>query len=151
MFEQFLGIREQARAEFALALDEPGGGGLEIDPLSRAWGAVHFDTRDGEIFPIHGGPGGSGVYNAISSGGLIDGVGYTPIFAGSSYIQTVRWVDDWPDVRAIVTYSQSTDPDSPHFSDMTQVFSDQGWVAFPFQMGDIQQDLIEHKFLKEQR
>ncbi len=63
----------------------------------------------------------------------------------------MRWVDDWPDVRAIVTYSQSTDPDSPHFSDMTQVFSDQGWVAFPFQMGDIQHDLVEHKFLKEQR
>ena len=54
-------------------------------------------------------------------------------------------------MRAIVTYSQSTDPDSPHFSDMTQVFSDQGWVAFPFQMGDIQQDLVEHKFLQEQR
>ena len=34
---------------------------------------------------------------------------------------------------------------------MTQVFSDQGWVAFPFQMGDIQQDLIEDKFLQEQR
>jgi acyl-homoserine-lactone acylase len=123
-------------------------------PLNRAWGAVHFDTRPppaGETFPIHGGPGGSGVYNAISSGGLIEDVGYTPIFAGSSYIQTVRWVDDWPDVRAIVTYSQSTDPDSPHFSDMTRVFSDQGWVAFPYQMGDIQQDLIEDKFLQEQR
>jgi acyl-homoserine-lactone acylase len=120
-------------------------------PLASAWGEVHFDTRNGETFPIHGGPGGSGVYNAISSGGLIDGVGYTPIFAGSSYIQAVRWQQGWPVVQAIVTYSQSTDPDSPHFSDMTQVFSDQGWVAFPFQMDDIQQDLIEDKFLQEQR
>jgi acyl-homoserine-lactone acylase len=54
-------------------------------------------------------------------------------------------------VRAVVTYSQSTDPDSPHFSDMTQVFSDQEWVAFPFQMRDIQQNQIEQKFLQELR
>jgi acyl-homoserine-lactone acylase len=141
-------VRSQAMLDLAGAVQLFADAGI---PLSRAWGEVHFDTRDGEIFPIHGGPGGSGVYNAISSGGLIDGVGYTPIFAGSSYIQTVRWSGNWPDVRAIVTYSQSTDPDSPHFSDMTQVFSDQEWVTFPYRMGDIQHDLVEHKFLKEKR
>ncbi len=119
--------------------------------LDAAWGEVHFDTRDGETFPIHGGPGGSGVYNAISSGGLIDGVGYTPIFAGSSYIQTVQWGNNGPDVRAIVTYSQSTDPDSPHFSDMTQVFSDQGWVKFPFRRKDIRKERIDEKFLLDFR
>ena len=142
------GVRSQVMAALADTVQRFADAGI---PLASAWGDVHFDTRNGETFPIHGGPGGSGVYNAISSGGLIDGVGYTPIFAGSSYIQTVRWVDDWPDVRAIVTYSQSTDPDSPHFSDMTQVFSDQEWVTFPYQMGEIQQDLVEHKFLKEKR
>jgi len=120
-------------------------------PLNSEWGNVHFDTRDGEIFPIHGGRGGSGVYNAISSGGLIDGVGYTPIFAGSSYIQTVRWQDDWPVVEAIVTYSQSTDPDSPHFSDMTQVFSDQEWVAFPYRVRDIKKEQIDSISLFEKR
>jgi acyl-homoserine-lactone acylase len=120
-------------------------------PLAIAWGQVHFDTRNGETLPIHGGPGGSGVYNAISSGGLIDGVGYTPIFHGSSYIHAVRWEKERPDVRGVVTYSQSTDPDSPHFSDMTQVFSDQGWVKFPYQMGDIQENQIDYKFLWEQR
>ena len=120
-------------------------------PLASAWGEVHFDTRNGETFPIHGGPGGSGVYNAISSGGLIDGVGYTPIFAGSSYIQAVRWQQGWPVVQAIVTYSQSTDPDSPHFSDMTQVFSDQGWVSFPYRERDIKKDQIEAISLSEKR
>ncbi len=120
-------------------------------PLARTWGSVHFDTRDGETFPIHGGRGGSGVYNAISSGGLIDGVGYTPIFAGSSYIQAVRWDKGWPVVEAIVTYSQSTDPDSPHFSDMTQVFSDQGWVKFPFKVRDIKKEQIGSISLFEKR
>jgi acyl-homoserine-lactone acylase len=120
-------------------------------PLAIAWGDVHFDTRDGETFPIHGGPGGSGVYNAISSGGLMDGVGYTPIFAGSSYIQAVRWKRRWPDVQGIVTYSQSTDPDSPHFSDMTQVFSDQEWVRFPYRMREIKKKQIGYKSLWEKR
>jgi acyl-homoserine-lactone acylase len=120
-------------------------------PLASTWGSVHFDTRDGEIFPIHGGSGGSGVYNAIYAGGLIDGVGYTPIFAGSSYIQAVRWQQGWPVVQAIVTYSQSTDPDSPHFSDMTQVFSDQGWVTFPYQVSDIKKEQIGFISLFEKR
>jgi acyl-homoserine-lactone acylase len=120
-------------------------------PLAIAWGQVHFDTRDGEAFPIHGGPGGSVVYNAISSGGLIDGVGYTPIFHGSSYIQAVSWDKGWPDARGIVTDSQSTDPDSPHFSDMTQVFSDQGWVNFPYRIDDIKRNQIDYKHLREKR
>jgi len=120
-------------------------------PLERAWGEVHFDTRNGETFPIHGGSGGSGVYNAISTGGLIDGVGYTPIFAGSSYIQAVQWKHGWPDARAIVTYSQSTDPASPHFSDMTELFSEQGWVTFPYRNRDIRRQQIERKFLFEKR
>ena len=141
-------VRSQVMAALAETVQRLADAGI---PLDRAWGDVHFDTRNGEIFPIHGGPGGSGVYNAISSGGLIDGVGYTPIFAGSSYIQAVRWQQGWPVVQAIVTYSQSTDPDSPHFSDMTQVFSDQGWVSFPYRMRDMKKDQIDSISLFEKR
>ena len=134
-----LAVRSEVMSALADTVQRLSDAGI---PLASAWGDVHFDTRDGETFPIHGGRGGSGVYNAISSGGLIDGVGYTPIFAGSSYIQAVRWQQGWPIAQAIVTYSQSTDPDSPHFSDMTQVFSDQGWVTFPYQMRDIKKEEI---------
>jgi acyl-homoserine-lactone acylase len=142
-------VRSQSMADLASAVKRLADGGI---PLDSAWGAVHFDTRgDGSIIPIHGGSGGSGVYNAISSGGLIDGVGYTPIFAGSSYIQAVSWQGNWPEARAIVTYSQSTDPDSPHFSDMTQLFSNEGWVELPYQMGDIMADQIDSVMLKEPR
>jgi acyl-homoserine-lactone acylase len=142
-------VRSQAMLDLASAVQRLADGGI---PLSSTWGAVHFDSRgDGSIIPIHGGSGGSGVYNAISSGGLVDGVGYTPIFAGSSYIQAVSWDEDWPDARAIVTYSQSTDPDSPHFSDMTQLFSSEGWVELPFRRGEINQDLVETIMLKELR
>jgi acyl-homoserine-lactone acylase len=110
-------------------------------PLDAAWGDVHFDTRqDGEVIPIHGGSGGSGVYNAIGAGGPLAGVGFTPIFAGSSYIQAVGFEPNGPDARAIVTYSQSTNVESPHFSDMTRLFSDYGWVKMPFKQGDVRAD-----------
>jgi acyl-homoserine-lactone acylase len=115
-------------------------GDLSI-PLDVPWGQIHFDSRqDGQIIPIHGGSGGSGVYNAIAAGGPIDDVGFTPIFAGSSYIQAVGFKPNGPDARAIVTYSQSTNVESPHFSDMTQLFSEYGWVRMPFKQGDIHQD-----------
>ncbi|HSF78161.1 MAG TPA: penicillin acylase family protein, partial [Steroidobacteraceae bacterium] len=104
------------------------------------WGTVQFDVRNGEPIPIHGGSGGSGVYNAISPGSLIPGVGYTPIFAGSSYIQAVSFTPQGPDARAIVTYSQSTDPENPHYADMTRLFSQSGWVKLPFKEGDIRRD-----------
>jgi acyl-homoserine-lactone acylase len=109
-------------------------------PLQRAWGDVQFDTRGGETIPIHGGSGTSGVYNAISPGALIPGVGFTPIFSGSSYIQSVGFSPSGPDARAVVTYSQSTDPESPHFADMTRLFSESGWVELPFTEGAIRQD-----------
>jgi acyl-homoserine-lactone acylase len=143
-------VRSQTMADLAGAVQRLADGGI---PLNRAWGDVQFDTRaDGSTIPIHGGSGGSGVYNAISSGGLVNGVGYTPVFAGSSYIQAVSWEGNWPEARAIVTYSQSTDPDSPHFSDMTRLFSEEGWIRFPFQMGDILSDPeLETRLLKEPR
>ena len=75
-----------------------------------------------------------------------------PIFAGSSYIQAVSWDGHWPEVRSIVTYSQSTAPDSSHFSDMTQLFSEEGWVQLPYRMGDIESDPeLEVRHLMERR
>jgi acyl-homoserine-lactone acylase len=109
-------------------------------PLDRPWGLVHFDTRNGEQIPIHGGSGGSGVYNAMVAAPLIPGVGSTPILGGSSYIQSVTFRPNGPDARAIVTYSQSTDPANPNYADMTQLFSDYGWVTMPFAERDIRRD-----------
>ncbi|MDJ0850031.1 MAG: penicillin acylase family protein [Myxococcota bacterium] len=54
-------------------------------------------------------------------------------------------------MQAIITYSQSTDPDSPHLSDMTQVFSDQEWVKFPYRFRDVWRNQIDSKFLWEKR
>jgi len=109
-------------------------------PLDRPWGQVHFDTRNGERIPVHGGSGVSGVYNAITASTLVANAGSTPILGGSSYIQSVTFSPSGPEARAVVTYSQSTDPASPNFSDQTRLFSNYGWVTLPFAEGDIRRD-----------
>jgi len=109
-------------------------------PLDRPWGQVQFDTRNGVRLPIHGGSGTSGVYNAITVPALAAGVGYTPILAGSSYVQAVTFKHHGPEARAVVTYSQSTDPANPHYADMTALFSNYGWVKLPFSEHDIRHD-----------
>lgn len=109
-------------------------------PLDRPWGAVQFDTRNGLAIPIHGGSGTSGVYNAITPSALIPGVGTTPILGGSSYIQSVSFTPSGPVARAVLTYSESSDPANPHYADLTRLFSNYGWVDMPFVEGDIRRD-----------
>lgn len=109
-------------------------------PLDRPWGQVHFDVRNGVRLPIHGGSGNSGVYNAITPSSLIPAVGYTPILGGTSYVQSVTFTHKGPEARALVTYSQSSDPANPHYADMTALFSNYGWVNLPFAEGDIRRD-----------
>jgi acyl-homoserine-lactone acylase len=121
-------------------------------PLDREWGKVQFDVRNNEAIPIHGGSGGSGVYNAIGPVALVPGVGHPAISNGSSYIQAVTFKDSGPDARAIVTYSQSTDPANPHYADMTKLFSSYGWVTMPFAEGDIRRDPnLQTLHLREKR
>ncbi len=108
--------------------------------LDASWGEAHFDTRrDGEEIPISGGPGSHGIYNAISSR-TTAGKGYTPMTSGSSIVQVVTWGKKGPKVEAVLSYSQSTDPESPHFSDQTRVFSDSQWVRLPFTDRQIRKD-----------
>jgi acyl-homoserine-lactone acylase len=101
-------------------------------------GQVQYVTRGGERIPIHGGPGGDGVYNVITNSFVPGQDHLTEPVHGSSYIQIVTWNDSpCPDVAQILTYSQSTDPTSPHYADQTHLFADHGWVHPPFCAGDV--------------
>jgi acyl-homoserine-lactone acylase len=63
--------------------------------------------------------------------------------SSNSYIQTVTWDEtECPDAYAVLTYSQSTNPESPHYADMTQLYSDKGWNDLPFCAADIEADKI---------
>jgi acyl-homoserine-lactone acylase len=103
-------------------------------------GAVQYVTRNGERISIHGGPGGDGVFNVITNS-FVPGQDHLaePVH-GSSYIQIVAFNDTpCPDAAQILSYSQSTDPTSPHYADQTKLFSDHRWVYPPFCAKDVKQ------------
>ena len=90
-----------------------------------------------EQIPIHGGSGRF-MFSVISAR-FVDQVGYSNIPAGNSYIQTVTWDEtECPDAFAVLTYSQSTDPASPHFADLTRVYSAEEWNDMPYCPEDIE-------------
>ncbi len=125
------------------------GGGVDflVDnaiPLDRPWGEVQFrwnGDRTQQI-PVHGGSGGF-MWSVISSN-FVEGEGYSNIPTGNSYIQTVTWDEsECPVAFAVLTYSQSTNPESPHYSDWTELVSGKGWNDMPYCATDIEAAKID--------
>jgi acyl-homoserine-lactone acylase len=108
-------------------------------PLDAPLGSVQYVTRDGERIPIHGGPHGDGVFNVITNSFVAGQDHLAEPVHGSSYIQIVSWSGSrgCPEASTLITYSQSTDPTSPHFADQTRLFSDHGWNHPPFCANDV--------------
>jgi acyl-homoserine-lactone acylase len=106
-------------------------------PLDAAPGDVQFTTRHGTKIPLHGGPGDpDGDFNAINFKWSPQGYGDNQ--HGSSYIQVVTWNDSaCPDAATILTYSESTNPDSPLAGDQTEMFSRKQWVTERFCRADV--------------
>jgi acyl-homoserine-lactone acylase len=133
----------RVRQAFADAVQELRDRGL---PLDVPVGTVQNEPRGEERIPIHGGPGEVeptstfeiGEFNVIldffSDGDVGADVDY-----GSSYVQAVQFVDGSCPVepRTILTYSQSSNPESPFFADQTRMFSDKRWVDVPFCRDDV--------------
>ncbi|MCW3000007.1 MAG: hypothetical protein JWN65_3556 [Solirubrobacterales bacterium] len=118
------------------AVSDLQGAGLPLDAAPRQGQTV---TRRGEVIPIHGGPGPSGIFNVITP--VWDQKkGYTEVVHGSSYVQAVHLKPGCPDVRTILTYGESANPDSVHTSDQTKAFSQKRWVKLPFCAADLERD-----------
>ncbi len=118
-------------------------------PLDARWGNVQFAMRNGEKIGIPGGNGGQGLFSVITARFNADNGGYNPIVHGNSYIQTVTWEEDGtPDADAMLTYSQSPEPDSPYYSDLTRVYSESKWIDLPFTEEQIQAQLIKEEVLQ---
>ncbi|GAA4089485.1 penicillin acylase family protein [Streptomyces shaanxiensis] len=106
--------------------------------LDSRLGEHQFVVRDGRRIPVPGGTEGLGVWNKIEPVWNPAGGGYTEVTTGSSHIQAVGWDGSrCPVARTLLTYSQSSNPNSPHFSDQTRVFSGEKWVRSRFCEKDI--------------
>jgi acyl-homoserine-lactone acylase len=118
-------------------------------------------TQKGEArIPIHGGSNEEGLLNitqyALGSSNstlfptiAIDNVlnpmtgltkeGYF-INSGTSFLMAVELTNTGPQCQAILTYSQSDDPESPFFADQTQLFSEKKWHQCLYDQKDIDAD-----------
>ncbi len=92
--------------------------------LDAPWGEVQHVMAGNQAIPIHGGPGG-----------------LTPRH-GTSYIQIVGFDETGPVADAILSYSQSTDPASPHAADQTRAYADKKWHRLPFTAKAIAAEVI---------
>ncbi|MNU88896.1 Acyl-homoserine lactone acylase PvdQ precursor [compost metagenome] len=131
-------VRDTADALAALGLrgDEKWG-----DMLARP-------TPRGRV-PLHGGPGGQGVLNALEGAPLTKD-GYGDIIAGTSYVHVVTWAQGKPVARVMVAGGQSSDPASPHHDDQLELFSRKQLVTPPFTEEEIAADpKLERRTLRE--
>lgn len=102
----------------------------------QRWGDIQGVTRGGRRIPVPGGGEDLGVYNMMYS---VDSTGKGPretVF-GASYLQSVGFTADGPRARALLAYSQSTNPDSAWFTDQTERFARREWVDLPFTRAQI--------------
>jgi len=61
---------------------------------------------------------------------------------GSSYIQIVSFDENGPVADAILSYSQSTNPASLHYSDQTRNYAAKTWHRLPFSAEEIEAEKI---------
>jgi acyl-homoserine-lactone acylase len=108
-------------------------------PLGEVMGEMRGEQR----IPIHGGPAGTGVFNMIIPVDPVPGRGWTSVVHGSSWIMTVEFTEDGPLSQGVLSYSQSTDPNSAHFADQTELYSAKGWDDLHFDLEDARAAAVE--------
>ena len=132
------------RAQLMQALDKAvatvRAAGFALDaPLGEV---QSYTTRHGNV-GLHGGPQFEGVLNKLETFGtetLVAG-GYKVNF-GSSYIQAVTFDDRGPVAEAIMTYGQSSQPDSPYSFDQLPLYAGKRWMKLPFHAEDVARERV---------
>jgi len=118
-------------------------------PLDAELGELQGVTRQGEFIPLHGGPESSGVFNKIGAD-FAGAAGYPEVTASSSsWIQATEFTRFGPRSRGILTYSLSTNPESPHFADQTKLYSEKRWLRLPFYDWDVAWSARSRDYLVE--
>ncbi|MGA4838003.1 penicillin acylase family protein [Streptomyces sp. G45] len=109
-------------------------------PLDARLGDHQYAVRGGERLPVHGGTESLGVWNKIDGQWDPRSGAYTEIRHGTSHLQAVGWdASACPRARTLLSYSQSSDPTSPHSSDQTRLYAAKRWVTWRFCEKDIRE------------
>ncbi|MHC5904672.1 penicillin acylase family protein [Streptomyces sp. S6] len=107
-------------------------------PLDSPLGVHQFVVRNGKRIPLPGGTEWLGVWNKVEGVWNPAGGGYSDVSMGSSHIQAVGWDGSGcPVARTLLSYAQSSNPNSPHYADQTRLFSRERWVTARFCEKDV--------------
>ncbi len=123
-----------------------------VQNLGVAEDAAMIDLQHSGIhsqpIPVFGGESFAGSFTIAGAGRLTE-QGYKVTY-GNSYVQTVSWDDSGaPIAEGFITYSQSTDPASPYYQDMTERYSAKNWIRFPWSDAEIAAKTVETLQLSE--
>jgi acyl-homoserine-lactone acylase len=106
-------------------------------PLDISLGTAQHYTS----VPLHGCTQLEGCYGVVEPGGPLSSSGsYPDVAFGSSFIMAVELTPEGPRSRTILTYSESANPASPHYTDQTVLFSRKEWVSERFTEAEINAD-----------
>jgi acyl-homoserine-lactone acylase len=139
-------------AEAVLALEQAG---LAVNvPLGQA----QYTPRGGQRVGLHGGVALDGTANVVSyrvlnatlepqtpRGTVVNAQtglttdGYVVNY-GTSFLMAMRYTDSGLEARAVLTYSQSGNPASPHANDQLPLFASKEWRNILFTEADISRD-----------
>ncbi|MCF5032098.1 acylase [Pseudomonas syringae] len=130
-----LQVATALRAAMLAAVDEVAKAGLSA---GSKWGDIQVSSISGKQIPIHGGPAGLGVYNAMQT--IAGKDGKREVVSGTSYLQVVTFDEQGPKAQGLLAFSESSNPQSAHSSDQTEAFSKKRWQALPFTEQQIKAD-----------
>lgn len=136
--------------------------------LDTALGNLQLAHRFDRQYPVHGGNGYEGIANVQMTNTRGSNLPETPIFSGSdnfiadskslsqtgynvvhgsSFIMTLGWTDSGPEAEALLSYSQSGDPNSPHFDDQTQLYAEKAWRPIRYTLDDITENAVSTQII----
>lgn len=151
--------KEYLLGQLADAVLRLNGAGIAVDaPL----GDYQYTIDGGQRFAVHGGRTAfDGAFNIVAyvdnlenNSTLMSRIPTPPLINpktnlfeggylinyGSSFIMAVEFTDIGPVADAILTYSQSDDPESPHSNDQMPLYSSKTWRPLPFTREQIEAD-----------
>jgi acyl-homoserine-lactone acylase len=118
------------------AVEDLRGEGIALDvPL----GDLQAEPRGNERIPIHGCSELEGCFNIVGTDRDAQGR-YDPR-TGASFIMAAAFGSNGaPRGEAVLSYSQSENPESPHYADQTRLYSQKQWLPMRFTERQIRRD-----------
>lgn len=90
--------------------------------IDVAWGEVHRLRRDTLDLPGNGGPGALGIFRSVDFERIPGDTTRTVATGGDSYVAVIEFSQPVR-ARAVLTYGNASQPDSPHRTDQLPLFA----------------------------